>query len=110
MNEHSFVFKHNIVVRILFYIIDFQIYFQMYLHHPLWLLPLMAVGRGGARKSSHSKHRDYQYNDDIEEYYDDDYDYGNIQHDRNNQPPYQMYHDTQQLPKRNKLLIIVLGG
>lgn len=98
----------NIDLKLEFTCIIFQM-FQMYLHHPLWLLPLMAVGRGGARKSSH-KHRDYQYNDDIEEYYDDDYDYGNIQHDRNNQPPYQMYHDTQQLPKRNKLLIIVLGG
>ena len=84
----------------------------MYLHHPLWLLPLCVIGRGqGAKKNSH-KHKDYQYSDASDYEYDDDYDYSHhIQHDKNNvQTPYNMYHDSQQLPHRNKLLVIVLGG
>ena len=103
----------------------------MYLHHPLWLLPLV-VGRGGSRKHSR-KHKDYesyetqhrqqqqqqqqqehrhkysQEESDTEEaweydYYDDDY-LEAVQGDRG-----PMIHDTQQIPNRNKLLIIVLGG
>ena len=92
---------------------------QMYLHHPLWLLPLV-VGSGGSRKHSR-KHKDYESyetqrhkysqerhtEDTFEEYdyYDDDYLETQVQGDRG-----PMIHDTQQIPNRNKLLIIVLGG
>ena len=91
---------------------------QMYLHHPLWLLPLV-VGSGGSRKHSR-KHKDYEsyetqhrhkYSQESHaeeaweyDYYDDDY-LEAVQGDRG-----PMIHDTQQIPNRNKLLIIVLGG
>ena len=93
---------------------------QMYLHHPLWLLPLV-VGSGGSRKHSR-KHKDYEsyetqrhkYSQERHteetlfedyDYYDDDYLETQVQGDRG-----PMVHDTQQIPNRNKLLIIVLGG
>ena len=73
----------------------------MYLHHPLWLLPLFVAG--GARNSR--KQKNYQYDN----YYDDDYenDYFN---DRDYSLEGQMYDDTPPPPPGNKLLIIVLGG
>ena len=74
----------------------------MYLHHPLWLLPLFVAG--GARNSRKAK--TYQYDN----YYDDDYetDYFN---DKDYSLEGQMYDDdTPPPPPGNKLLIIVLGG
>ena len=74
----------------------------MYLHHPLWLLPLFVAG--GARNSGTGKN--YQYDN----YYDDDYenDYFN---DKDYSLDSQMYDDdTPPPPPGNKLLIIVLGG
>ena len=89
---------------------------QMYLHHPLWLL-LLVVGSGGSRKHSR-KYKDYETQrhkhkesfteepPDLDyDYYYDDY-LESVQGDRGQS----MIHDTQQIPNRNKLLIIVLGG
>ena len=81
----------------------------MYLHHPLWLLPLFVAG--GARNSRKAKNyptllKNYQYDN----YYDDDYenDYFN---DKDYSLDRQMYDDdTPPPPPGNKLLIIVLGG
>ena len=72
----------------------------MYLHHPLWLLPLFVAG--GARNSGTGKN--YQYDN----YYDDDYENDN---DKDYSLDSQMYDDdTPPPPPGNKLLIIVLGG
>ena len=75
----------------------------MYLHHPLWLLPLFVAG--GARTSRKDKLLSYHYDN-----YDDDYenDYFN---DKDYSLDSQMYDDdTPPPPPGNKLLIIVLGG
>ena len=88
----------------------------MYLPHLLELLSILLVVNAGSRRQSR-KHKERRLSTTPEpDYYDEeeDYDYHhNIQRDKGRLEqgnPYLMYHDSQQLPHRNKLLIIVVGG
>ena len=90
---------------------------EMYLHHLLELLSILLVVNATSRRQSrkHKEHHQRFTTTAEPDYYDEeDYDYHhNIQRDKSRlEPgnPYLMYHDSQQLPHRNKLLIVVVGG
>ena len=85
----------------------------MLAHLVLFLLVTSVPARKHNRKhiqeSSYSPPRQYRDYDDLQDY-GEEYHYDYDRHQQDQQDRQHLQHDKQQLPPRNKLLVIVLDG